>query len=170
MTTRTMMGGIAALALAAGLSACSQATDTPAAGTPAGSPAASGPAVPYKLGTFERQGQAFLGLVLRDSQVVDIAQANAAFEGSNASAARLAAPADMKALITAYDGGWKDRLGAIARTIPAEGAGPAYAYALDGLKVLPPVRPALILNAGGNYTEHTQGIAAQQQQIGRAHV
>jgi 2,4-didehydro-3-deoxy-L-rhamnonate hydrolase len=29
--------------------------------------------------------------------------------------------------------------------------------------VLPPVRPALILNAGGNYQEHSQGIAQQQQ-------
>jgi 2-keto-4-pentenoate hydratase/2-oxohepta-3-ene-1,7-dioic acid hydratase in catechol pathway len=36
------------------------------------------------------------------------------------------------------------------------------------VKALPPVRPSLILNAGGNYSEHTQGIAAQQQRAGAA--
>src|SRR5262249_28212433 len=45
---------------------------------------------------------------------------------------------------------------------------PAYAYAIDTLKILPPVRPAVILNAGGNYVEHTAGIAAQQQRAGAA--
>ncbi len=34
--------------------------------------------------------------------------------------------------------------------------------------MLPPVRPSLILNAGGNYVEHTEGIAAQQQRAGAA--
>ena len=65
-----------------------------------------------------------MGLVLRDTQVVDIAQANAAFENGNGSAAKLAAPADMKELIARYDAGWKDRLAAIARAVPAEGAAP----------------------------------------------
>ena len=36
--------------------------------------------MPFKLGTFERGGKPFVGLVLKDTQVVDIAQANAAFE------------------------------------------------------------------------------------------
>ena len=57
----------------------------------------------------------------------------------------------MKQLITKYDAGWKDRLAAIARAIPAEGAAPAFAYAVNSVKVLPPVRPSVILNAGGNY-------------------
>ena len=110
-----------------------------------------GPAVPYKLGTFEREGKAFMGLVLRDTQVIDIAQANAAFENGNGSAGKLVPPADMKELISSTTLRWKDRLAAIARAIPAEGGAPAFAYALDSVKALPPVRPALILNAGGNY-------------------
>jgi len=36
-------------------------------------------AVTYKLGTFEQGGRTFLGLVLRDTQIVDIARANTAF-------------------------------------------------------------------------------------------
>jgi hypothetical protein len=35
---------------------------------------------PFKLGTFEQGGRTFLGLVLRDAQIVDIARANAAYE------------------------------------------------------------------------------------------
>jgi hypothetical protein len=51
--------------------------------------------VPFKLGTFERGGQAFVGLVLKDTQVADVGPANAAFEAANASAPSLAAPGDM---------------------------------------------------------------------------
>src|SRR5215213_10164852 len=60
---------------------------------------AGGAAVPFKLGTFEQGGRTFLGLVLRDAQIVDIARANAAYESANTSAPRLTAPADMKQLI-----------------------------------------------------------------------
>jgi 2-keto-4-pentenoate hydratase/2-oxohepta-3-ene-1,7-dioic acid hydratase in catechol pathway len=123
---------------------------------------AQGAAVPFKLGTFERNGQAFVGLVLRDTQVVDIARANAAFETANASARKLTAPADLKQIIARYDAEWKERLGAIARTVSAASSAPAYAYALTGLKILPPVRPSVQLNAGGNYVEHEQGIATNQ--------
>ncbi len=129
-----------------------------------------GAAVPFKLGTFERNGRAFIGLVLRDTQVVDVAQANTAFEASNGSAPRLTAPADMKQLIARYDAEWKPRLAAIARTVSTAGSAPAYAYALTAVRTLPPVRPSVQLNAGGNYVEHEQGIATQQQRAagGRA--
>src|SRR5512132_2241327 len=86
-------------------------------------------AVTFKLGTFEQGGRTFLGLVLRDSQIVEIARANAAYEQANASAQKLVAPTDMKQLITRYDSDWRARLTAIARTIPATGA-PAYVLAV----------------------------------------
>ena len=54
---------------------------------------------PVQLGTFDQNGPVFVGLVLRDTQVVDVARANAAFETSSRSAARLTAPADMTQLI-----------------------------------------------------------------------
>src|SRR5262245_16317618 len=157
MKTNTIVATAAALALSLVMAACDDGTNAQGGGAP----------VPYKLGTFERTGQAFLGLVLKDTQIVDIAQANAAYESANASAPKLAPPADMKQLIVKY-ADWKDRLAAIARDASTARSAPAYAYAIDTLTVLPPVRPSLILNAGGNYTEHTQGIAAQQQRAGGA--
>jgi 2-keto-4-pentenoate hydratase/2-oxohepta-3-ene-1,7-dioic acid hydratase in catechol pathway len=126
-----------------------------------------GGAVPFKLGTFERNGQPFLGLVLRDTQIVDIAQANAAYQASNASAPRLTTPADMKQLIARYDAEWRTRLAAIAKTVSSAGSAPAYAYPISAVRTLPPLRPSVQLNAGGNYVEHEQGIATQQAR-GRA--
>ena len=158
MTRATLEGAVVAVALAFGVAGCGSGTDAQSGGTP----------VPFKVGTFERSGQAFVGLVLGDTQVVDIAQANAAFETRNASAATLAPASDMKALIIRYDAEWKARLAAIAKDVSSAKAAPAYAYALETLKILPPVRPSVILNAGGNYVEHTAGIAAQQQRAGAA--
>lgn len=129
--------------------------------------AQAGAAVPFKLGTFEQGGRTFVGLVLRDAQIADIARANAAYESANASAPKLTAPADMKQLITRYDTEWRARLAAIARAIPATGA-PAYVYAVSAVKILPPVRPSVQLNAGGNYVEHEQGIATNQARAGGA--
>lgn len=154
--TRVIKHGMMVAALAAASISCGEGTNAQGGGA----------TVPFKVGTFERSGSAFVGLVLRDTQVIDIAQANAAYESANTSAPKLTAPADMKQLIERYDGEWKARLAAIARDVSAARSAPAYAYAVDTLKVLPPVRPALILNAGGNYVEHTEGIAAQQRRAG----
>ena len=158
MTGPTLKGAVVAAALAAAAMGCSTSTDAQSGGAP----------VPFKVGTFERGGRAFVGLVLRDTQVVEITPANAAFEAGNASAPKLSPPADMKALISRYDAEWKARLASIARDVSTATTAPAYAYALDTLKILPPVRPSIILNAGGNYVEHTAGIAAQQQRAGAA--
>lgn len=158
MTTARIGGAAGAIALACAIAACGAGTDAQGGGA----------AVPFKLGTFERAGTPFVGLVLKDTQIVDIAQANAAFEAANASAPKLAAPADMKQIIARYDTDWKGRLAAIAKDVSTAKAAPAYAYAIGSLKVLPPLRPSLILNAGGNYVEHTAGIAAQQQRTGAA--
>jgi 2-keto-4-pentenoate hydratase/2-oxohepta-3-ene-1,7-dioic acid hydratase in catechol pathway len=154
---RTMNVSLVAVAVAFA-AACNAGTGAQSGGAP----------VPFKVGTFERAGQAFVGLVLQDTQIVDVGPANAAFEAANASAPKLAAPADMKQLIAAYDTGWRDRLSAIARDVSAARTPPSYAYAVDSLGILPPVRPSIILNAGGNYVEHSEGIAAQQRRAGAA--
>ena len=127
-----------------------------------------GAAVPFKLGTFERNGQAFLGLVLRDTQVVDIAQANTAFQTANGSAPRLTAPTDMKQLIARYETEWRPRLAAIAKMVSSAQSAPAYSYQISALRTLPPVRPTVQLNAGGNYVEHEQGIATNAARRGGA--
>jgi 2,4-diketo-3-deoxy-L-fuconate hydrolase len=121
------------------------------------------PREPFKVGTFERGGRPFVAVVLRDTQVVDIAEANAALERRDAGATKLRMPADMKELIERYDSELKARLYAIVNDVAGARQAPPYAYAIKDLRVLPPVRPAVILNAAANYQEHAQGIAQQQQ-------
>ncbi|MFH1265393.1 MAG: fumarylacetoacetate hydrolase family protein [Planctomycetota bacterium] len=118
---------------------------------------------PFKLGTFDSNGNEFLGIVLRDTQVIDIGQANAALESSDSSLAKLAAPADMKEIIARYDTEWRERLRLIIGQVTAAQSAPSYVHALSDLKVHPPVQPSVMLMAAGNYQEHTAGIAEQQQ-------
>jgi len=117
---------------------------------------------PFKLGTFEVKGKEFVGLVLQDKRVLDISVANAAYEKSNAKAAKVVAPRDMKELISRYERDVGPRL----RELAAANAGTqpgsvSFVYAVSAVKVLPPVRPAVILNAGANYPAHAQGIIEQ---------
>ncbi len=104
---------------------------------------------PFKLGTFKERNEVFLGLVLRDSLVVHIAQANAALGGP-----KPAIPSEMKELITRYQE-LRPRLYSIANAVSSTtGARPAYVKDLKSLKTLPPVSPSTILNAAVNYREH----------------
>jgi 2-keto-4-pentenoate hydratase/2-oxohepta-3-ene-1,7-dioic acid hydratase in catechol pathway len=112
---------------------------------------------PFKLGTFERGGKQFIGVVLDDATVIDLAAANAALESRGAG--KMAMPADMKELITRYESGLKQRIYAVAN---AGGAGKPYAYAVKDVKTLAPVKPSIILNGGGNYMEHSAGIEREQ--------
>jgi len=124
--------------------------------------AAEESATAFKLGTFEAKGKEFVGLVLQDERVLDIAVANAAFESRNSKAGKVAAPRDMKELIARYERDVGPRLRELAAAnVSAEPGSASYVYAVSALKVLPPVRPAVILNAGANYPAHAQGIIAQ---------
>ena len=71
---------------------------------------------PFKLGTFELRGRTFVGIVLRDTVVIDLAAANAAIQ---APASSVAAPADMKDLIARYDAGVRTRIGQIVSSSKA---------------------------------------------------
>jgi 2-keto-4-pentenoate hydratase/2-oxohepta-3-ene-1,7-dioic acid hydratase in catechol pathway len=115
--------------------------------------------VPFKLGTFRAAEREYLGLVLNDSTVVDIHAANQAWESRNASAPKLPIPNDMKDLIARYDAELGPRLRELARF--ASTSGQAFSRPVAQVKILPPVRPSLILNAGANYSEHAQGIIEQ---------
>ena len=130
--------------------------------------AQTGASEPYKLGLFKQEGRTFVGVVLGDTRVIDLGKANAAYEGKTSSAKKLAMPADVMELINRYDAELKPRLAAIASEVARAATAPAYVYPVTSLETLAPVKPAIILNAGGNYVEHTQGIAAQQQRVGGA--
>ncbi|HQZ15505.1 MAG TPA: fumarylacetoacetate hydrolase family protein, partial [Vicinamibacteria bacterium] len=129
--------------------------------------AQTGASEPYKLGTFRQQGRTFVGVVLRDIRVMDLAKANAAYEGRTASAKKLTMPGDMIELINRYEE-LKPRLSALATEAARAANPPAYVLELSALDTLPPVRPSIILNAGANYTEHAQGIEAQARRAGQA--
>ena len=104
---------------------------------------------PFKLGSFRERNEVFLGLVLRDSLVVNIAQANAVLAGE-----KPVIPSDMKDLILRYDE-LRPRLYAIVNAVSSTaGKRPPYVKDLKSLKTLPPVAPSTILNAAVNYREH----------------
>src|SRR5690242_9793638 len=106
--------------------------------------AATPPSTPFKLGTFEANGREFAGLVLQDNRVVEIDAANAAYEKRSSKVPRIRLPADMKALIARYENDVGPRLRELAAANADTQA--AYVHSLKGLKILPPVRPAVILN------------------------
>src|SRR5262249_23902400 len=114
---------------------------------------------PFKLGTFQTQGRTFVGIVLRDSVVVDFASASRAVTP----ASNVALPADMKDLIARYESGLRDRIMQVVRSVNAQtGARRAYVYDLAGLKTMPPIMyPTTMLNVAVNYTEHGAEMAAR---------
>lgn len=113
---------------------------------------------PYKLGTFQRQGATFVGIVIRDTQVINLQVANAAVTTGT----RIQAPADMKELIARYDAGVRQRIVQIVNAVVAAPARPAYVMDLASLKVMPPIMyPMTMLNAAVNYREHAVEMAAR---------
>jgi len=114
---------------------------------------------PFKLGTFQTQGRTFVGIVLRDSVVVDFTAASRAITP----ASNVMLPTDTKDLIARYDSGLRDRIVQVLRSVNAQtGARPAYMYELAALKTMPPIMyPTTMLNVAVNYTEHGAEMAAR---------
>jgi 2-keto-4-pentenoate hydratase/2-oxohepta-3-ene-1,7-dioic acid hydratase in catechol pathway len=114
---------------------------------------------PFKLGTFQTQGRTFVGIVLRDSVVVDFTAASRAITP----ASNVVLPTDMKDLIARYDSGLRDRIVQVVRSVNARTAArPAYVYELAALKTMPPIMyPTTMLNVAVNYTEHGAEMAAR---------
>jgi len=111
---------------------------------------AQGAATPFKLGTFERQGRTFVGIVLQESVVIDFGAAHAAIRNP---ASTLAPPSDMKDLIARYNSGLRGRVLDIVRAVGA--TRPPYVYDVKALKILPPIMyPTTMLNVAVNYREH----------------
>jgi 2,4-didehydro-3-deoxy-L-rhamnonate hydrolase len=119
---RTVFGGLIAAGLALGLVAAELTAQT---------------ATPYKLGMFEQNGRAFVGLVIQnDTLVIDLSRANVG-----------AAPT-LKQLIAGWDAKLAGQLAALA-------AKPSGTIPVAQLKHLPPIPdPGVLLNAAVNYSEH----------------
>jgi 2-keto-4-pentenoate hydratase/2-oxohepta-3-ene-1,7-dioic acid hydratase in catechol pathway len=121
---------------------------------------------PFKLGTFERNGQAFVGVVLRESLVIDLTRANEELPAS----AKVASPRDMKDLIARYDSGLRARIVEIVDRVEKAGAArPPYVLDLTSVRMLPPiVYPTTMLNVAVNYREHATEMAGRQPAGGAA--
>jgi len=113
-------------------------------------------AEPFKVGTFEIDGSPRVGIVLRDSLIIELDAANAALE-RQASYPAIPSPADMIELIERYDYGLKRRLYEIVNEhVDMLGSDrPGYVHDVDDVKTLPPIMyPGKILNAAVNFYSH----------------
>jgi 2-keto-4-pentenoate hydratase/2-oxohepta-3-ene-1,7-dioic acid hydratase in catechol pathway len=113
---------------------------------------------PFKVGTFRIGTTQKVGLVLRDSLVVDLVQANAELEKSRGFPAR-SMPTDMIDLIAEYENGLKGRLYAIVNELvqakALDGKRPAYIRDLKEVQTLAPIpRPRQIMMTAVNFYSH----------------
>jgi 2-keto-4-pentenoate hydratase/2-oxohepta-3-ene-1,7-dioic acid hydratase in catechol pathway len=113
---------------------------------------------PFKLGTFQSGAAPWVGIVLRDKLVVDLAQANAAMEKAR-SYPRRAIPADMVGLINDYENGLKGRVYAIVNDLvqanALTGTRPPYVRDVGQVRTLAPIpRPRMIMNTAVNFYSH----------------
>ena len=122
---------------------------------------------PFKLGTFEIQGVPRVGIVLRDSLVVDFETANHALE-RNPTYPRIPPPANMLELIERYGYGVKRRLYEIVNSLVANNMlaknRPDYVNDLDTVRTLPPILyPGKILNAAVNFYSHINETSTEEE-------
>ena len=116
-------------------------------------------AEPFKLGTFLISGKPTVGIVLRDTLILDVQAANADLM-LNPSAATVAMPGDMLGIISAYEYGVQRRLYEIVnwavRSNLVTGANRApWVYDVGKVRTLAPILyPSKILNAAANYYAH----------------
>ena len=132
---------------------------TSPAGLAAQSRSAATSAEPFKVGTFEIHGVPHVGIVLRDSLIVDLEVANIVLE-ANPTYPKIPMPADMLELISRYEYGVKLRLYEIVTDLVTNNrlsgsARPDFVYDVDDLRTLPPIMyPGKIMNAAVNFYSH----------------
>jgi len=113
---------------------------------------------PFKVGTFEIDGAPKVGIVLRDSLIVELDAANLALE-KNAAYPTIPLPADMLELINRYDYGLKRRLYEIVNNLVMNDGldddRPDFVHDVGDVRTLPPIMyPGKILNAAVNFYSH----------------
>ncbi len=124
---------------------------------------------PFKVGTFDIDGRETVGLVLRDSLVVDLEPANRHLQRYG-DYARVPMPGDMLELIEQYEYGLKYRLYEIVNELVESGrltgsTRPNYVHDVASVRTLAPIRyPGKILNAAGNFYSHVcEGCSAEER-------
>jgi 2-keto-4-pentenoate hydratase/2-oxohepta-3-ene-1,7-dioic acid hydratase in catechol pathway len=126
-------------------------------------------AEPFKLGTFAIDGRPTVGIVLRDSLVVELAAANRELE-LQPRYVRLPMPADMIGVIERYEYGVQRRIYEIVNALAAENRlsgerRPSYIREASTVRTLAPILyPSKILNAAGNYYGHVSESSTPEEQ------
>ena len=115
-------------------------------------------AEPFKLGTFEIDGNQKVGIVLRDSLIIELDAANRVLE-NGLSYPMIPMPADMLELIGRYEYGMKTRIYEIVTHLVENnhlGDGrPDYVYEVGDVRTLAPINlPGKIMNAAVNFYSH----------------
>ena len=130
-------------------------------------------AEPFKVGTFEIEGSPRVGVVLRDSIVVELSGANAALEKSP-HYPPVPVPSDMLELIERYEYGMRRRLYEIVDYhVNGDLLGrqrPGYVHDVEDITTLAPILyPGKILNAAVNFYSHVEesGTEAERQEARR---
>jgi len=122
-------------------------------------PAGEASSTPFKLGSFELADRPFVGVVLGDSEVIDLALAIQDLPGSSS----VAPPSDMKDLIARYEGGVRDQIREVIGMVEASASGsrPAYLHSVSELRIMPPIMyPLTMVNTAANYADHDLEMAA----------
>jgi len=125
-------------------------------------------AEPFKLGTFEIQGEPRIGLVLQDKLIVELNAANRALE-RNPAYPPIVMPEDMRQLIGQYEYGMKVRLYEIVNDIVANKRvaatpRPSYIHDVKQVRALAPLMPRKILNAAVNFYSHVNEGGTPEEQ------
>ena len=124
------------------------------------------PVEPFKVGTFDIHDVPHVGVVLRDSLVIDIEVANLALE-ANPDYPTVPMPEDMLELIGRYEYGLKYRLYEIVNDVVANRLGDNradFVYDVDELRTRPPIMyPGKILNAAVNFYSHISEGASPEE-------
>ena len=123
-------------------------------------------AEPFKVGTFDIEGSAEVGIVLRDRYIVELDRANAALERTGVYPA-IPVPADMLELIERYEYGMKARLYELVTHLVENdmvtGDRPDYVHDLTEVRTLPPILyPGKILNAAVNFYSHVNETGSEE--------
>jgi 2-keto-4-pentenoate hydratase/2-oxohepta-3-ene-1,7-dioic acid hydratase in catechol pathway len=113
---------------------------------------------PFKLGTFEIDGEPRIGLVFDDKLIVDLNEANRALERDPAYPS-IPMPREMRDLIAQYEYGLKFRLYEIVNDLVrgkrlAATPRPRFVHEVTTVRTLAPLMPRKMLNAAVNFYSH----------------
>lgn len=125
-------------------------------------------AEPFKLGTFDIGGDQRIGIVLRDSLVVELDAANRALQRDPAYPA-IPMPATMVDLVGRYEYGMKTRLYEIVNHLVrgnrlAGAQRPAWVHDVKAVDILAPLMPGKMLNAAVNFYTHVGETGTAEEQ------